>query len=88
MFLIITALLWLFPLAWAVFASFRDYSYTATHGYASFGGFTLANYANAWERGNFTQHFLNSVLITVPAVLLTCSSPRRWPSCSRGSASS
>jgi multiple sugar transport system permease protein len=69
--LIITALLWLFPLAWALFNSFRDYSYTATYGYASFGGFTLANYANAWERGNFTQHFLNSVAITVPAVVLT-----------------
>ena len=70
-FLMVTALLWLFPLAWAVFNSLRDYNYTATHGYASFGGFTLANYANAWERGNFTQHFLNSVMITVPAVLLT-----------------
>jgi multiple sugar transport system permease protein len=69
-FLIITSLLWLFPLAWAVFNSFRDYNYTATHGYASFGGFTLANYTNAWERGDFTQHFLNSVWITVPAVLL------------------
>jgi multiple sugar transport system permease protein len=68
--LITTSLLWLFPLAWAVFNSFRDYAYTATYGYASFGGFTLDNYGNAWQRGNFTQHFLNSVLITVPAVLL------------------
>jgi multiple sugar transport system permease protein len=70
-FLIVTALSWLFPLAWALFNSFRDYNYTATYGYASFGGFTLANYQNAWERGGFTQTFLNSVLITVPAVFLT-----------------
>jgi multiple sugar transport system permease protein len=70
-FLIITSLLWLFPLAWAVFNSLRDYNYTATHGYASFGGFTFANYANAWQRGNFAHTFGNSVLITVPAVLLT-----------------
>ncbi len=70
-FLAVMALGWLFPLLWAVFNSFRDYAYTAEHGYASFGGFTLANYANAWERGNFTHHFLNSVLITAPAVLLT-----------------
>jgi multiple sugar transport system permease protein len=70
-FLGVTALLWLFPLAWAVFNSFRDYSYTATHGYASIGGFTVQNYVNAWQRGNFTHTFLNSVQITVPAVALT-----------------
>ena len=70
-FLLVTALSWLFPLAWALFNSFRDYNYTATYGYASFGGYTLANYQNAWERGGFTQTFLNSVLISVPAVFLT-----------------
>ena len=70
-FLIVTALSWLFPLAWALFNSFRDYNYTATYGYASFGGFTLANYQNAWQRGDFAQTFLNSVYITVPAVFLT-----------------
>jgi multiple sugar transport system permease protein len=70
-FLIITALMWLFPLVWALFNSFRDYAYTSTNGYASFGGFTLNNYAEAWRRGNFTQTFLNSVYVTVPAVILT-----------------
>ena len=70
-FLACVALLWLFPLAWALFNSFRDYNFTASQGYASFGGFTLQNYVNAWERGQFTQSFLNSVIITVPAVLLT-----------------
>jgi multiple sugar transport system permease protein len=70
-FLLVTSLMWLFPLAWAMFNSFRDYSYTATHGYASFGGFTLQNYVEAWQRGNFTHTFWNSVQITVPAVLLT-----------------
>ena len=70
-FLMITALMWLFPLLWALFNSFRDYNFTAVNGYASFGGFTLNNYADAWERGNFTQTFLNSVYITVPAVILT-----------------
>jgi len=70
-FLAVTALGWLFPLAWAVFNSFRDYNYTSTHGYASLGGFTFQNYLNAWQRGNFTHTFLNSVQITVPAVVLT-----------------
>jgi multiple sugar transport system permease protein len=70
-FLITTALAWLFPVLWAVFNSFRDYAYTSLHGYVSFGGFTLQNYVNAWEQGNFTRHFLNSLIITVPAVILT-----------------
>lgn len=70
-FLLITALMWLFPLLWALFNSFRDYAYTSTNGYASFGGFTLTNYVDAWQRANFTQTFLNSVYVTVPAVVLT-----------------
>ena len=70
-FLITVALGWLFPLAWAVLNSFRDYQYTATHGYVSFGGFTFHNYSEAWSRGDFGHHFMNSVIITVPAVFLT-----------------
>ncbi|WP_219418005.1 carbohydrate ABC transporter permease [Pseudonocardia nigra] len=69
-FLTVIALSWVFPLAWAVLNSFRDYAYTAEHGYVSFGGFTFDNYVNAWERGNFGQGFLNSLIITVPAVVL------------------
>jgi multiple sugar transport system permease protein len=65
------ALAWVFPLFWAVFNSFRDYAYTSANGYLSFGGWTLDNYRDAWERGNLGQHFLNSVIITVPAVLVT-----------------
>jgi multiple sugar transport system permease protein len=70
-FLMLVSIGWLFPIAWAVFNSFRDYAYTAANGYVSFGGFTLANYANAWEQGDFGLHFWNSVVITVPAVLIT-----------------
>ena len=70
-FLTVCALAWFFPLAWAVFNSFRDYAFTAANGYASFGGFTLDNYINAWARGNFARTFANSLWITVPAVVLT-----------------
>lgn len=66
-----TALAWLFPMAWAVVNSFRDYDHTAQHGYLSFGGFTLDNYRRAWSEGELTGYFLNSLAITVPAVLLT-----------------
>ncbi len=70
-FLWVVALSWLFPIAWALLNSFRDYAYTAIHGYVSFGGFTLKNYVNAWEQGDFGLHFWNSAVITVPAVLIT-----------------
>jgi multiple sugar transport system permease protein len=70
-FLIVTALAWLFPVVWAALNSFRDYDYTSAHGYASLGGFTLRNYVDAWQQGEFTRHFLNSLIITVPAVVLT-----------------
>jgi multiple sugar transport system permease protein len=70
-FLLAVALSWLFPVAWAALNSFRDYAYTAEHGYASFGGWTFDNYVQAWERGEFGVHFLNSLIITVPAVVLT-----------------
>ncbi len=70
-FLAVVAVAWLFPLLWALLNSFRDYAYTAVHGYVSFGGFTLDNYANAWVQGDFGLHFWNSVVITVPAVALT-----------------
>ena len=70
-FLIVVALVWLFPVLWALYNSFRDYGYTSLHGYASLGGFTLDNFSNAWRQGDFAQHFLNSAIITVPAVVLT-----------------
>lgn len=65
------ALLWLFPLAWALVNSFREYNYTQVNGYLSFGGWTLDNYQQAWAQGQFGLHFRNSLLITVPTVLLT-----------------
>ncbi|SCE72831.1 carbohydrate ABC transporter membrane protein 2, CUT1 family [Micromonospora coriariae] len=70
-FLITVALTWLFPIAWAVLTSLRSYEYTAANGYVSFGGWTLDNYVTAWRTAEFGKHFLNSVYITVPAVLLT-----------------
>ena len=65
------ALVWLFPLLWAVVNSFRDYAYTQTHGYVSFGGWTLDNYEQVWENAELGKYFVNSLIITVPAVLLT-----------------
>ncbi|MFL6101182.1 MAG: carbohydrate ABC transporter permease [Actinomycetales bacterium] len=70
-FLTVMALVWLFPVLWALLNSFRDYNYTSEHGYVSFGGFTLHNYTEAWRAGDFTRHFINSAIITVPSVTVT-----------------
>ncbi|RYB92812.1 carbohydrate ABC transporter permease [Nocardioides glacieisoli] len=65
------ALAWLFPLLWALINSFREYAYTQANGYLSFGGWTTSNYEQAWTQANFGLHMKNSLLITIPAVLLT-----------------
>ena len=70
-FLTSMAVLWLFPVAYALISSFRDYHYTQKHGYLSFGGFTTKNYSQAWERADFTGKFINTLYVVVPAVLLT-----------------
>lgn len=67
----VLSLAWLFPLFWALINSFRDYGYTQKNGYLSPGGWTLHNYQQAWEQGQFGLHFRNSLIITVPAVILT-----------------
>lgn len=70
-FLASIAVAWLFPVAWAVLNSFRDYGYTSVHGYVSLGGWTTKNYTDAWQQAEFTKHFLNSLFITAPAVVAT-----------------
>jgi multiple sugar transport system permease protein len=67
----VLALLWLFPLFWAVLNSFREYEYTQANGYLSFGGWTTANYEQAWSQGNFGLHLRNSLIVTIPAVVIT-----------------
>jgi multiple sugar transport system permease protein len=67
----VLALVWLFPLFWALINSFREYDYTQANGYLSFGGWTTSNYEEAWTRGDFGLHLKNSLLVTIPAVLLT-----------------
>ena len=51
-FLIAISLLWLFPLAWAIYTSLRPFSDTSTHGYFSLPGeMNLDNYFTAWNQG-------------------------------------
>jgi multiple sugar transport system permease protein len=63
---------WLIPLLWAVFTSLRSYSDTAEHGYLSWPhGLGFGNFTTAFNQSGMPKFFWNSLLITVPAVLLT-----------------
>jgi multiple sugar transport system permease protein len=70
-FLIVAAILWLVPLGWALFTSFRPYSDTQQNGYVSIPhSLSLSNYRNAWSQGQIPEHFWNSMLIAVPAIFI------------------
>jgi len=71
-FLVLTCLMTLAPLLWAVYASLRTYEDTARNGYFSLPeSLTFENFANAWTTGDLPHYYINTFVITLPAVLLT-----------------
>ncbi|MEW1775081.1 carbohydrate ABC transporter permease [Streptomyces sp. NPDC086777] len=71
-FLAVTALAWLAPLLWAIFSALRPYSETSDRGYVSWPHtLNLDNFKNAFEQSDMTHYFMNTLVIAVPAVLLT-----------------
>jgi len=72
LFLTVMALIWLVPLVWSLFTSLRPKASTDKYGYWSVrGAFNFSNFSQAWRQGGFKTLFINSVIITVPSVLLT-----------------
>jgi multiple sugar transport system permease protein len=70
-FLLVTAILWLAPVGWALFTSFRPYSDTQAHGYVSIPHtLSISNYRHAWSQGQIPQHFWNSMIIAIPAIAI------------------
>jgi len=70
-FLITMSVLWVAPIVWALYTSFRPYEETARLGYVSIGGvYNLDNYITSWTQGELPKYFLNTVVILVPAVIL------------------
>jgi multiple sugar transport system permease protein len=70
-FLIATAIVWLAPVAWALFTSFRPYSDTQKNGYVSIPhSLSLANYRTAWSQGQIPLHFWDSMIVTIPSIAL------------------
>ena len=71
-FLSLMALIWIFPLAWAIYTALRPFSDTQLNGYISLPSqLTFDNFINAWNQGEFARHFLSTLIVTVPAVIVT-----------------
>ena len=70
-FLMAVALLWLFPLAWALYTSLRPFEETALLGYVSLPqSLSFDNYIQAWNQAELPRFFMNTLVIVVPAVVL------------------
>ena len=71
-FLMVMAALWLFPLLWAVYTSLRPIGDTIKHGFVSWPGtINLENYVNAWTQADLPHFYLNTLIVTIPGVILT-----------------
>jgi multiple sugar transport system permease protein len=73
-FLVLAALAWLSPVAYALYTSLRPYADTggSPKGYWSLPArLTFDNYATAWGEADLPHFFVNTILVTVPAVVLT-----------------
>jgi len=70
-FLIVIVLLWITPVAWALFTAFRPYNDTFLHGYVSWPKtLSLTNFRTAWTGADLPHYFWNSIIITIPAIVL------------------
>jgi multiple sugar transport system permease protein len=66
------AVTWLFPLVWAAYTALRPYADTLAHGYISVATtLSLDNFVEAFTQGRFPTFYLNSLIIAVPAVIVT-----------------
>jgi multiple sugar transport system permease protein len=70
-FLICTVIVWLAPVLWTVYTSLRPYADTAARGYVSLPGkISLTNYTTAWHNADLPRYYINTLLVTIPAVIL------------------
>ncbi|GAB3975112.1 carbohydrate ABC transporter permease [Plantactinospora veratri] len=68
----LVALLWLGPILWVVSMSVRSFDDIAANGVGSLPhSFTLDTYREAWVDGGQMRALVNSMLVTVPSVLLS-----------------
>jgi multiple sugar transport system permease protein len=71
-FVSITAVIWLVPIVGVIYASLRPFADTLQHGAFSWpNSLTWDNYRNAWNQGDILHKYWNTMLILVPALILT-----------------
>ncbi len=71
-FMIVMTALWLVPVVFSLYVALRPKAETDRLGYVSLPrSLSFQNFVNAWNQSQMWRFFLNSVYITVPAVLLT-----------------
>ena len=71
-FLIAASALWLLPIAWTFYIAIRPISDTITNGYYSTpNALTLQNFVTAWNQAEMWRSFINTAIITIPAVIIT-----------------
>jgi multiple sugar transport system permease protein len=72
LFLIVMSVIWLIPLLWSLYTALRPKADTDKYGYFSIAGhYDFGNFIQAWTQGGFLTYFGNSVIITIPTVVLT-----------------
>jgi multiple sugar transport system permease protein len=70
-FITLLAIVWVFPLVWALFAALRTDRDTVKNGYFSWPtGLTLDNFVNAWNGAEIPRAYLNTLIITIPSVIV------------------
>jgi multiple sugar transport system permease protein len=71
-FLIGASLLWLLPIGWTLYIALRPIGDTLANNYFSTpNALTLDNFFAAWKDAEMAQSFVNTAIISVPAVLVT-----------------
>jgi multiple sugar transport system permease protein len=69
-FLVAMAALWLFPIGWAVYQSFRTYGDTAANPVGLPKELTVQNFIDAWNQAELPHFYFNTLLVTIPAVIV------------------
>lgn len=65
------AVAWLLPVLFTLYVALRPKQDTDQSGYLSIAQhLTISNFTDAWRQSNIIHYFWNSVLITVPAVII------------------
>jgi multiple sugar transport system permease protein len=70
--LISLAVVWLFPIMWTLFTALRPYGDVIADGAVSWPKhLSLDNFVEAWNAGSLPKYFVNTIIVAVPAVVLT-----------------